>query len=137
MYNSGEHYDFSVSSTADESILAKMQHDTELKNLLNSNLSIKDYSDTVTGIFMIYQSLNTDFAKAFPVEEKTIFRRKTKEIEIYTVIDYKTVVEASDTEMLKILAQTYLRGIKQFIKRKDFDIDCFYKDVEKLFEVFV
>ncbi len=133
MYDFRKHYDFSVSNTTDESIINKMFHGATLNNLLNENLKIKDYSDTVTGVFMIYQSLSPEFAKALPVSERTVFRRKTKVIEIYTVMDYQTVLNASETEMLQLFKETYLRGVKQFMKRKDFDSERFYEDVKRVF----
>ena len=134
MYDYRKHYDFNVSATADGSILDKMQLCSNLNDLLNKNLSIGNYSDTISGLFMIFQSVSPEFSKALPVEEKCIFRRKTKVLEIYTVIDYKSVKTASNTKMLKLLSTTYLQGIKQLNKRKDFDWKKFYEDAENLFK---
>ncbi len=111
-----------------------MQIGSKIENTLNESLSIKDYSDTINGIFMIYQSLSPEFSKAVPLSERVVFRRKTKVIEIYTVVDYQRVLNASETEMLPLLKEAYLRGVKQFIKRKDFDSERFCEDVKRVFE---
>ena len=126
--------DFMFTETCDKSVLRKLESSMVIENLLNDKLSIKDFSKTVTSVFMIYQSLKPEYELVFPIEERSIFKRKTNVIEIYTVIDHRTLRRTiRKKNILKLLAQTYLSAILKFLKRKDFDWETFYNEVERIF----
>jgi len=137
MYDYRKPNQFQFSQTCDDSISEKMQYSLKISDLLNEKLTLKDYSDTIKAVFMIYQSVSPEFSKAMQIKEYSVFRRKTNVIELYSVIDYDTLKNATEPAALKIFAETFLKSVKQFINRTDFDSEKFYKDVEDITRKFI
>lgn len=95
-------------------------------------LDCTHYSETIEQLIVILVAFSPE---TYPEPEKLRFRRTKKEIEIRINMDYKTLLEATETETLHLIAKTYLLAVERFLsKRKDFDHKRFYADVRKVFE---
>lgn len=125
-----KNFQFSGSTTQEQS--DKLLKISNISDLLNNNLSIEKYTNAINSLFFIYQAFEAD-DKYCQYEETKRFRRKTKVMELYKNLDYNRLLQAKEPEVLPILAENYLKGIKELLQRKDFDNKRFYKDVEKLF----
>ncbi len=125
--------DFEFTSASGKNVpLSKLGNDRIIFDLLNENLSIKDYSDKIKTIFFIYQAFDPN-SPARKVEDFKRFRRKTNVMELYLTLDYYKFLKATKTEALQMMSKLYLMGIVKFLKRKDFDYASFYNDVQNLF----
>ena len=108
----------------------------KLTGLLNRKLKLNDYCETVSSLFVIFQCFDPT-NEYVQVKEQVKFKRKTKVIELYLLLDYDKVKQADKKAMLQILANAYIKGISLLTKRKGFDIELFYKDVSELFNTYL
>jgi Immunity protein 44 len=98
--------------------------------ILINNLVLCNYS-SIKNLIVIFVAFSPE---AFPEPEKLRFRKSKNEIEIRINIDYEALLQAKEAQTRQLIAKTYLSAISRFLsKRKDFDYQRFYADVEKLF----
>ena len=105
----------------------------ELTELLNEKLQLQDYCKTITGLIIIFQCFDPA-NKYIQVKEQVKFKRKTKVLELYLLLDYAKAKKANKEAMLQMLAETYLAGIDKLIQHKDFDVEKFQEDIAELFK---
>jgi Immunity protein 44 len=128
-----ENYTFWITYKTDNRAFANKllaQH-TQTLSVLN-RLEIGNYSQSLKRILLvgIVYSPNTKV----PEMDKISFLKKMQKLEIYLNLDYEALLQADEAQTLRLIAQTYLAAISRFLsKRKDFDHQRFYTDVEKLF----
>jgi len=104
-----------------------------IEKLLNTNLSLNKYSNSIQRIVFVY--LVVEPKKFLPRENFIKFRRNTATLEIGMNLDYYEFIQANPSESLQILALAYLLGIETYLsKQKDFNAKSFYADVQNLFE---
>jgi Immunity protein 44 len=107
-----------------------IQQHQQIYPLLDS-LNCMDYSPSIQSFGIIIVAFSPE---AFPEPEKLRFRKSKNEIEIRINIDYEALLQANEAQTRQLIAKTYLSAISRFLsKRKDFDYQRFYEDVEKLF----
>ena len=125
--------EFQFSSSARSELTDKLSVFNRLRELLENDLTISDYTDKYTAIFVIYQVFASDDIYC-QYKEKMTIRRKTNVIELYLNPDYNKFKEADNKTALQMLANTYFHGIKKYLsKRNDFDHKKFYEDVMRVF----
>jgi len=103
-----------------------------LRDLLNSNLSVKEYGNIINEIVFVYLAI--DEKVSFPIDNFKKYRRKNKVLEIGLNLDYQKLLQSDKSETMQMLSELYLRGIKEYMNVKDFDNEKFYVDVKNLFE---
>ena len=108
----------------------------KLTGLLNRKLKLNDYCETVSSLFVIFQCFDPT-NEYVQVKEQVKFKRKTKVIELYMLLDYTKVKKADKEAMLRMMAESYLAGIEKLIQRKDFDVEKLQKDVSGLFKTYL
>ena len=104
----------------------------KLTELLNKQLKLNDYCETISSLFVIFQCFAPD-NKYVQVKEQLKFKRKTKILELYLLLDYEQVKKANKEVMLKLLAESYKLGILLLSKHKGFNTEKFQKEVAILF----
>ncbi len=104
----------------------------KLTELLNKKLNLQDYCKTITSLFVIFQCFAPD-NKYVQVKELLKFKRKTKVIELYLLLDYEQVKKADKKAILQLLAEAYKLGISLLSKHKGFNTEKFQKEVAILF----
>jgi hypothetical protein len=102
-----------------------------LQTLFNENLKISNYTEIYTSIFMVYQCFPVN-SPYFNAKAYRRIRRKTNVIEIYSLLDYETILNADEIKIKTILSVTYLNSINQHLKIKGFNHEQFYLDVQHL-----
>ncbi|TAD97684.1 MAG: hypothetical protein EAZ97_12125 [Bacteroidetes bacterium] len=87
-----------------------IKHYEKTMELLNY-LHLANYSsvDHLIIIFLVFSP------ETYPETEKLYFRRKKKEIEIRINMDYEKLLQATESETLQLIAQTYLSAISRFL----------------------
>ena len=123
---------FGFTANADEKVMYKVLKFNVLEKLLNKNLSINNYSKKIQEIIFVY--IAARLKVSFPEENFVKYRRKYNALEVGLNLDYQKLLKSNETETLKMLSALYLRGIKEYMNRKDFDNERFYQDVKQLFE---
>lgn len=119
---------YSVDNLAIESKL--LLHHEEILMALNA-LKLSDYSDVISELIVIADAENKTEKK-----ERIVWRKAKRKIEIYMPLDYQSLLEAEDKQVLAMIAKVYLAAVKQFLtKRKDFKADIFYTDIENVFKL--
>jgi Immunity protein 44 len=104
--------------------------DAQVMNVLG-NLNVKNYTLQLDRVVVVLVALPPS---AWPEKECLIFRKNMNKIEIRIKLDYEALLQADEAQTLRLIANTYLSAINRFLsKRKDFDYQAFYTDVEKLF----
>jgi len=89
-------------------------------------------SDSIHGLFFIFQAYPKDFA-AFKVNEYTIHRRKTKVLEIYLILDYEKLMAGTDAENLQHVKEVFVHGCEKFLKlMKGFRYEEFWKEIDRV-----
>jgi len=99
-------------------------------DLLNEKLNLTDYTSTISSLCAIYQCIKPENLPYIQPKERVVFRRKTKLVEMYLVVDYLAIEKANESEALQLLINTFLAGIQTLLKRKDFNWEKFYNDVK-------
>jgi len=84
-------------------------------NLLFSNFSILEFTNSINEITVIFQSFNPDSKVMKPQERKTL-RRKTKTLELYLVLDYERIMNGTDEENLNHIKEVFVKGCETFLK---------------------
>lgn len=108
----------------------------ELTDLLNKELQLKSYCDTITSLFVVFQCFDpeNDYIKPKAYQK---LRRKTKVIELYLLLDYNKIKQADKATTLQILAENYISGVSEVLKRKDFNIIEFTDVVKRIFKPYI
>lgn len=122
---------FGFTAKTDRQVLHKILKLNSIEEMLNSRLCIADYSNKIQEIVFVYLAASPEVS--IPEKDFKKYRWKHKCLEVGVNLDYERLVQAKESEVLEILAEGYLKGIKKYMQRKDFDNKLFYKDVEKLF----
>lgn len=104
----------------------------DLEDLLNQNLSIKNYTqdfDYVDFMFIM------DLPKSIHDEFRGVSKKK-RYIYLQLKLDYFEVMSATPEEVKQLMAALYLNSILSYPKMrlKSFDYQRFYSDVKALFE---
>ncbi len=131
---SDEIRDFEISYAIEKDLhVEQFAVGNELAELLNEKLKLNDYCESISSLFVIFQCF--DPANEYvQVKEQVKFKRKTKVLELYLLLDYSKVKKANKKTMLQLLASSYLAGIEKLIQRKGFDTKTFIKDVRLVFK---
>jgi len=123
---------FEFTTATKEELTSKLDVFKELQTLFNENLKISDYTEIYTSIFMVYQCYPTK-SPYFNAKAYSRIRKKTNVIEIYSLVDYDTILKADENKVKSLLSETYLSSINQFLKIKGFDYERFFSDTMRLF----
>ena len=122
---------FGFTAKTDESVLHKILKLNDIEEPLNDNLHIDDYSQNMQKIVFVYIAASPEVS--LPERDFKKYRWKNKSLEVGLNLDYQRLLKAEESEVIPILAEGYLKGIKELMHHKDFDNKRFYADVEKLF----
>ncbi len=122
---------FEFTTATNEEISSKLDVFKELQTLFNERLKISDYTELYTSIFMVYQCFPEN-SPYFNAKAYSRIRRKTNVIEIFSLLDYETILNADAINIKTILSETYLYSINQYLKVKGFNHEQFYLDVRHL-----
>ncbi len=123
--------DFGFTADVTKEYFSKVSKFIIIENLLNENFSIARYSKNLNKIVFIYILLNQSVS--FEVENFKRYRRKNKILEVGLNLSQQEFTNINEKETVQLLAKKYLLGIEQYMIRKDFNHELFYKDVKKLF----
>ena len=96
-------------------------------------IDLSKYGDGLQKFYFTYLVLQPDNKLFGP---GTYFSKKKRSAEVAVAIDYNTVLEASDLEVLQLMETAYLEGIDLIHTINlpaPFDIDAFKADVEAIF----
>ena len=127
---------FEFTTATNEEITSKLDVFKELQTLFNERLKISDYTELYASIFMVYQCFPTN-SPYFNAKAYSRIRSKTNVIEIYSLLDYETILNADVDKVKTILSETYLNSINQYLKIKGFNHEQFYKDVQHLLNLYL
>ena len=78
-------------------------------------MDLSQYTDVLSKVIVVFQA----FPKNDPIhkgEEFKRFRRKTKTLELYLVLDYERVMAGTDDENLIYLKEIFIAGCERFLK---------------------
>lgn len=108
-----------------------------IMNTLVKSLALQNYSSQVNQYAVIYMCLLP--ASKFHVPESGKYSSRQKILYQTFNLDYHEILQASETEVLAIMAQKYLDGIPKIktfwgMKSTPFDTEKFYQDVQHVFE---
>lgn len=103
-----------------------------ISDVLLENITISSYGATVEELAFIYiavEPANTIH------EEKTTYIPKQKKLFLYRKLPYEKVLEYSEEEVLRLMAETYLTSIRELgeFEIPDFDYIRLAKDVQQAF----
>lgn len=100
-------------------------------NVVNEHLSLQNYSRTVQHVVFLFLVQQSDFHR-----ERFYYNKKRQEIYIEKNLPYEQVEQATEEEVLQLMAQLYLRLIDDYPKLRlpDFDHQKFKRNVQRLFE---
>lgn len=103
-----------------------------ISDILLKNITISSYGATVEELAFIYiavEPINTIH------EEKTTYIPKQKKLFLYRKLPYERVLEYSEEEVLRLMAETYLTSIQALgaFEIPDFDYLSLAKDVQQAF----
>jgi hypothetical protein len=127
-------FEFTTATKAE--ITSKLDVFKDLQTLFNENLKISDYTEIYTSIFMVYQCFPVD-STYINAKSYSCIRSKTNVIEIYSLLDYETILNADVDKVKMILSETYLNSINQYLKIKGFNYKQFYLDVQHLLNLYL
>ncbi|TAD97686.1 MAG: hypothetical protein EAZ97_12135 [Bacteroidetes bacterium] len=91
------------------------------------NLNIKIYAPFCDRMVVVMIALS---AESFSRKERLSYLSKKQKIEIYINMDYEKLLQATESETLQLIAQTYLSAISRFLRQK-------YSCLSKLFCCFL
>lgn len=104
-----------------------------LEKVLSEYLKLSNYGDVVGIAFIFMVTTPGDSIH----EEEFTYRPKKKEIYIQMRLPYQEVENASETEVLHLMAAKYLQTLQKHLPKKKiahFDSARFTQDVQHLFE---
>ncbi len=128
--------EFEFTTATKEELTSKLDVFKELQTLFNENLKISDYSEIYTSIFMVYQCFPEN-SSYFNAKAYSHIRRKTNVIEIYSLLDYETILNTDTNKVKTILSDTYLNSINQYLKIKGFNHEEFHNDVKQILKPYL
>lgn len=125
--------DFVISAKSDLEAEANIMEMMKIKDLLNDNFSISDYSDKLKNLTLTYLILKPD-NKGVQWKERRYHKRSEQKYFIdIRFPDFYAFCNADKNEALKIMAQQTIRATRKFLeKEKHFDYEKFYEDFCKL-----
>ncbi len=127
--------DFSFTQTVNVANAPKLEHITELENVINQHLKITDYSATIKHFIFGYILLDRNVIRLPDNDYISRLLPKTKTIEVGLNLDYEEFVNADAETAKKRMTDKFLWSIKHLLsKRKDFDWQRFYDDCVKLLQ---
>ncbi len=125
--------DFVISSKSDLDAENNIMEMLKLKELLNKNLSISNYSNDIKNLTLIYLVLQPKHNGVNWKEHKYYKRKEQKYFIDISFPEYERFCKASKQEALKIMAEQTIRGTKKYLsKEKNFDYETFYNDLINL-----
>ena len=125
--------DFVISSKSDLKAENNIMEMLKLKELMNQNLSISDYSDVLKNLTLIYLVMPPNNNGVNWKERKYYKRSEQKYFIDISFPDYERFCKASKEEALKIMAEQTIRGTKKYLsKEKNFNYEAFYNDFTNL-----
>ena len=125
--------DFVISSKSDLKAENNIMEMLKLKELMNQNLSISDYSDVLKNLTLTYLILQPEHNGVNWKERKYYKRSEQKYFIDISFPDYEKFCKASKEEALKIMAEQTIRGTKKYLsKEKNFNYEAFYNDFTNL-----
>ena len=125
--------DFIITAKSESEVRDNIIQMTKLNDLLNSNLSISNYSDELKNLIITYLVLKPD-SKGVDWKERKYYKKKEQKYCIdISFPDYEKFCKASKEEALKIMAEQTIRGTKKYLsKEKNFNYEAFYNDFTNL-----
>jgi len=103
----------------------------EMEKVTNQRLQIKNYSDVITQIIVVFIKTRFDT----PTNDYISLHRKTKVLEIGLNLNNDNIDNFTQQQINDLMIKKYLTSIQTLLaKRKDFDHKKFYQDNVKLFE---
>jgi hypothetical protein len=128
---------FEISFALDKDLdFNKFTAGKELEKLLNSNLILSNYTTKFSTLFMIFQCFEPENLY-FQAKDYKVLRRKSKVLELYSLVDYNGAKSADDKVMKSLLCNTFLNSVEKHLNNKDFAFDKFIKDLKSVFEDFI
>jgi len=101
-------------------------------NIIFSNFSILEFTNSINEITIIFQSFNPS-SKVMKPKECKVHRRKTKTLELYLILDYERIMQGTDPENLLHIKEVFLKGCETFLKPlKDFKYNEFETKIKEL-----
>lgn len=127
--------DFVISAKSDKEVRHNIMQMLKIRDLLNENLSISNYSSALKNLTFIYLIMPPNNDGVNWKERKYYKRSEQKYFIDICFSDYDRFCKAKPQEALKLMATETLRGAKKFLSGvKDFNFERFYADVEDLFK---
>ncbi len=123
---------FYISSISGELVeFDKIWASNYIEDVLNENLSIKNYSEVDT-LYLIYVAAEQNLKN--PTKDSVTYSKRSNMLHMVLNLDYQSFVKANKEEAIEHLTMTYLYGIEKYLStRKDFNYKDFYSDVERVF----
>ncbi len=120
-----------ITSISDENVsFEKISSANILEDVLNYHTNLNDYS-TVNELFIVFVALDKN---SIPRPDKVSYLKKSNTLQIVINLDFQQIVNTTNEEVIKIMAETYLQTIEKYLfNRKDFDGSKFYETVKQLF----
>ncbi len=132
-----ELHNFEISFALDKDIdLNKFLVGKQFEKLLNENLVLSNYTTKFSTLFMIFQCFEPE-NPYFNAKDYKVLRRKTKSMELYSLVDYKEALNADEKKMKSLLCDTYIKSIETHLNNKDFAFEAFIKDLKPIFVNFI
>lgn len=105
-----------------------------MEDKLNQHISLQNYGSGVNSIYFTHIVMRPA-NKNHPDFQR--YKPRKKEIHFGINLVYEEVKGSTNTEVLRLMGQSFLNSILLYpeLKVKDFDYKRFYTDVQKLFAV--
>jgi len=95
-------------------------------------LNIKDFSNSLNGLYFVFQCFENIENGRRVIEFKTL-RRKTKTLELYLMLDYERIMQGTDPENLQHIKEVFLKGCETFLKPlKEFKYNEFETKIKEI-----
>jgi hypothetical protein len=102
-----------------------------IQELLN-DFELSTYSEEVTGINFFYLCWDEEESEDF--QDELFYDEEEHHINIYRILPYESVLEATEEEMQELMKQSFLSSIELFTELEiAFDVERFKEDVEGRF----
>ncbi len=92
----------------------------KLIDAINLHVKLSDYCPELTKFVVVMQCFAPDneFVK---IKQRHSYKRKTKQLELYLILNHAAAKQADKPAMLKLLSDTYILGIRKVLRRKNFN----------------
>jgi len=125
--------DFVISSKSDLEAENNIMEMLKIKDLLNNNLSISNYSDDLKNLTLTYLVLQPEHNGVKWKERKYYKKKEQKYFIDISFPEYDRFCKSDKRDALKIMAEQTIRGTKKYLsKEKNFDYTAFYKDLTNI-----